>query len=151
MIENFAQVNVRHQTTDPGSSNNIKRIIAKTKQKTNALSIEEQKLHLTSQQSHKQEEVGTDCFIYFTIYFFLCWIFIALYRLFVEAHRLLLFWNTGSRGHRLSNWGAQTSSPHSMWDLISPTRDSTCVPCIGRQIFNHWTTRQVPGVDYLKC
>ena len=31
MIENFPQVNVRHQNTDPGSSNNIKRITAKTK------------------------------------------------------------------------------------------------------------------------
>ena len=24
------------------------------------------------------------------------------------------------------------------------TRDRTCVPCIGRQILNHWTTREVP-------
>ena len=31
----------------------------------------------------------------------------------------------------------------SMWDLSSPTRDWTHVPCIGRQILNHWTTRQV--------
>ena len=39
MIENFAQVNVRHQTTDPGSANNIKRITAKTKQTKNKLII----------------------------------------------------------------------------------------------------------------
>ena len=26
----------------------------------------------------------------------------------------------------------------------SLTRDWTCVPCIGRQILNHWTTRDVP-------
>ena len=32
-----------------------------------------------------------------------------------------------------------------MWDLSSPTRDRTHVPCIGRQILNHWTTREVPG------
>ena len=25
----------------------------------------------------------------------------------------------------------------------SQTRDQTCVPCIGRQILNHWTTREV--------
>ena len=25
----------------------------------------------------------------------------------------------------------------------SRTRDGTCVPCIGRQILNHWTTREV--------
>ena len=29
-----------------------------------------------------------------------------------------------------------------MWHLSSPTRDQTCVPCIGRQILNHWTTRE---------
>ena len=32
-----------------------------------------------------------------------------------------------------------------MWDLSSPTRDQTCVPCIGRWILNHWTTRKAPG------
>ena len=26
----------------------------------------------------------------------------------------------------------------------SRTRDRTHVPCIGRQILNHWTTREVP-------
>ena len=29
-------------------------------------------------------------------------------------------------------------------DLTSRTRDQTCVPCIGKWIFNHWTTREVP-------
>ena len=33
----------------------------------------------------------------------------------------------------------------SMWDLNSPTRDQTRVPCIARWILNHWTTREVPG------
>ena len=28
--------------------------------------------------------------------------------------------------------------------LGSLTRDGTHVPCIGRQILNHWTTREVP-------
>ena len=32
--------------------------------------------------------------------------------------------------------------PHSMWDLSSPTRDQTCVPCITRWILNNWTTRE---------
>ena len=31
-----------------------------------------------------------------------------------------------------------------MWDLSSPTRDQTCVLCIGRQILNYWVTREVP-------
>ena len=30
------------------------------------------------------------------------------------------------------------------WDLISLTRDRTHVPCIGRQIPNHWTIKEVP-------
>ena len=33
--------------------------------------------------------------------------------------------------------------PHSTWDLSSLTRDQSCVPCIGMQILNHWTTREV--------
>ena len=31
-----------------------------------------------------------------------------------------------------------------MWDLRSPTGSPTHVPSIGRQILNHWTTREVP-------
>ena len=153
MTENLPD-NVRHQTTDPGSSNNIKRITAKTKW-TKSKHIIYRGAKITSDFSAITQTRGGWHRLFYLFYnlffFFLCWIFIALYRIFVEAHRLLLFWNMGSRVHRLSNWGAQTSSPHSMWDLISPTRDSTCVPCIGRQIFNHWSTRQVPGVEYLKC
>ena len=30
-----------------------------------------------------------------------------------------------------------------MWDLSSPTRDQTYISCIGRQILNPWTTREV--------
>ena len=31
-----------------------------------------------------------------------------------------------------------------MWDLSSLTRGQTHVPCIRRQILNHWTTREAP-------
>ena len=31
-----------------------------------------------------------------------------------------------------------------MWDLSSLTRDKTHIPCIGRRILNHWTTREIP-------
>ena len=31
-----------------------------------------------------------------------------------------------------------------MWDLSSPTRNRTRIPCIGRWILKHWTTREVP-------
>ena len=36
--------------------------------------------------------------------------------------------------------------PLGMWDLSSPTRDRTCISCIARQILNHWTMREVPGI-----
>ena len=50
--------------------------------------------------------------------------------------------------HRLSSCGVQAQLPRGMWDLRSPVRDWTSIPCIGRQILNHWTTREVP--DFLK-
>ena len=33
-----------------------------------------------------------------------------------------------------------------MWDLSFLTRDGSHVPCITRQTFNHWTTREAPGL-----
>ena len=38
-----------------------------------------------------------------------------------------------------------------LWDLISPTKDRTHIPCIGRQVLNHRTTREVPkALQFLK-
>ena len=34
------------------------------------------------------------------------------------------------------------SCPHSMWDVSTMTRNQTYIPCIGRRILNHWTTRK---------
>ena len=31
-----------------------------------------------------------------------------------------------------------------MWEPIFLTRDRTLTHCIGRQILNHWTTKEVP-------
>ena len=39
----------------------------------------------------------------------------------------------------------QAQLPCSMWDLSSPARNGTHVPCTGRWIPNHWTTREVPS------
>ena len=36
-----------------------------------------------------------------------------------------------------------------MWDLSSPNRDQTCMPCIARWILNHWSTREIPGSSLL--
>ena len=37
-----------------------------------------------------------------------------------------------------------------MWDLSSPTGDRTRIPCIGRWILSHWTTREVPQLVSIK-
>ena len=49
------------------------------------------------------------------------------------------------------------ATPRSMCDLSSSTRDwtrvpssGTCVPCIGKQILNHWTTREVLPLCFFK-
>ena len=39
---------------------------------------------------------------------------------------------------------AARASLRGMWDFSSLTRDLTRVPCTGRQILNHWTTREIP-------
>ena len=36
-----------------------------------------------------------------------------------------------------------------MWDLSSLPSDRTHVPYIGRQILNHWTTREAPWINFL--
>ena len=42
-----------------------------------------------------------------------------------------------------------------VWDLNSLTRDRTHVPCIGKWLLNHWTTREFPAssvlVPFLGC
>ena len=60
----------------------------------------------------------------------------------LHVGRLLQLQLTGLHG--LSICGAWAYLPHGIWILSSPTRDQTQVPCIARQIFNYWTTREVP-------
>ena len=38
-----------------------------------------------------------------------------------------------------------------MWDRSSLTRACTGIPCIARQILNHWITREVLGRSFLIC
>ena len=52
--------------------------------------------------------------------------------------------------HGLSSCGAQASTAvvhrlrsERLWDLSSLARDQTHVPRIARQVFYHWTTRDV--------
>ena len=44
-------------------------------------------------------------------------------------------------------YSTQFYLPWGVWDLSSPTRDWSHVPCIERQLLNHWTTREVPRVS----
>ena len=41
-------------------------------------------------------------------------------------------------------------APTGMWDLSSHIRDRTHNPCIGIQVLNHWTSRQVPVETFLR-
>ena len=50
----------------------------------------------------------------------------------------------------LSSCSSWAWLPQRMWHLSSPNRYKACVPCIRRQILNHWTTREVPYHPYLK-
>ena len=77
---------------------------------------------------------------------------------------LLLLWSMGSRRVGLSSCGLWAQQPwltgsraqaQQLWPTAlvalrcvgsSQTRARTCVPCIGRRIPNHCTTREVPRV-----
>jgi len=56
---------------------------------------------------------------------------------------LLLLQSTGSTVGGLGSCGTGPWLLHSMWNPPC-TRDRTRVPCVGRQILNHWTTREAP-------
>ena len=101
------------------------------------------------------------------IYFWLCWVSVAATfsscrewgLLFVAVHGLLIavaslvaehglqvhglqqLWLAGSRAQAQQLWLAGLVAP---WHVQSSrTRDQTRVPCLGRQILNHCTTREV--------
>ena len=63
----------------------------------------------------------------------------------VEEHRLQGIWLqmlqlAGSRAQPQQLWHTDLVAP---WHVeSSQTRDQTCVPCIGKQISNHWTMRE---------
>ena len=63
-----------------------------------------------------------------------------------EHSGLCSLWHVGSlvEARKLSSCGARASLPRGLWDLSSPTRDRTRVPCIGRRILYHCTAREVP-------
>ena len=50
----------------------------------------------------------------------------------------------------LSSYNLRSQIPLGVWDLSSPSRDQTHVPCIGRLILNQWATREVANRQLLK-
>ena len=50
---------------------------------------------------------------------------------------------------RLCCWGTQVWLSIGVWDLSSLTKGQTHIPCIGRQVLNHWTTREVPHFYFI--
>ena len=55
--------------------------------------------------------------------------------------RLILLWRTGPQERELQLLRSSgLAVPQHMGSSL--TRDGTHVPCISRQIFNHWTTRE---------
>ena len=74
--------------------------------------------------------------------------------LFIAVHSFLVAVALPVGGHWLEvpSFSSFTSRAQQLWHmgLVAPrhvessrTRDQTCVPCIGRQIPNHWTTWEV--------
>ena len=60
----------------------------------------------------------------------------------IAEHGLLLLWSTGFRRAGFSKlWFLGLTALQHVES--SQTRDGTHVPCIGRQILSHWTTREV--------
>ena len=108
-------------------------------------------------------------FIYLFIYCWLCWVFVAVRGLFsscgnrgllfvavcglllavasfvlehrLQAPRLQQLWHVGSRTQAQQLWHKGLVAPRHVGS--SRTRARTHVPCIGRQILNHCTTREV--------
>ena len=57
----------------------------------------------------------------------------------------------GPNSFFLGGAGCADSSLQHTWDFSSLTRDHTFIPCFGRRILNHWTTKEVPpGAQLLR-
>ena len=59
----------------------------------------------------------------------------------------LLLQSTGLKCVGFGSCSVRAQLPRGMFDLGSPTRDRTHVPCFGRQVLNPWTSTEVPVVS----
>ena len=94
------------------------------------------------------------CFFFFSkksylcIYLWLGWIFVAAYQLsLVAVHGFLIAVASLVVEHEVwaqKSWHMGLVTP---WHVgSSQPRDQTNISCIGRQMLNHWTTREVLGL-----
>ena len=99
-----------------------------------------------------------------TCSFWLCWVFVAAWGLSPAVESgdyssccgrpsrssgfLCGAWALGEAGFSSCGWWVQQlwhlGLVALVWDLSSQIRGGACVPCIGRWVLNHWTTREVP-------
>ena len=87
------------------------------------------------------------CVSYFGVYLFdlNIYLFIWLVQVLVVVHGLLSSCGIWAREPGVSVAVAHgLSCPAACGTLVLPTRDQICIPCIGRQILNQWTSREVP-------
>ena len=90
-------------------------------------------------------------------YFWLCWVFVAVHGLSLVSGSCGYFslwfssfswcgaWALGARAQQL-----QDMSLVAQWHVgSSQIRHQIHVPCIGKRIPNHWTTREVPVFEFL--
>ena len=94
------------------------------------------------------------------IYLWLCWVFLVTRGLSLvvasRGHSCCSAWTSCRSGFSCCQaWALeQTQQLWCMgwmapWHVVSSwTRDWTCVPCIGRRIFNQWTTREALKVHF---
>ena len=87
---------------------------------------------------------------FFLFYFWLRWVLVAARRIFIVVHRLLSSCSMCLQSHRLYSLrhvGSVVVARGLSCPVACriPTRDRTHVPCIGRRILNHWSTREVPN------
>ena len=91
---------------------------------------------LLGAKSYRFSPLVLGFFLSLSFIFFLMW---TIFKVFIEFVIILL-------PFYVLVFGAQ-----SMWNLISPTRDRTRTPCIGRQSLNHWTTGKCRGLGLCRC
>ena len=76
------------------------------------------------------------------LFIWLHWVLVVAHRIFA-ASRGSFFVMCGLNCACFSSCGVQACLSRSMWDLSWPTKDQSCMPCVARQVLNHWTTREV--------